>query len=641
MVRAWFVSLRRSASSSAVFCVALPFRVSFNIFRVTPPLCVWFTVLRCSYRELRPCRVRRSTFSALIRAPRFLVDPTLTFCYSSQSYPHFSSPLSGSRPPFVSLIGLPSSAVVCACRRSLLQSVVLERCTILPPFVSYYADLSESRLVRGVGSSLDTSLAVSSAPEDFSATAASSSSDEDLDVVEPWLVRRHIPESYYGDLSWLDSSVSTHKSTLCRVGRIRSLWGSYFAPYESFLRATSEDARLSLEHGFIMPPFSDFEVGVLDYLRCPPSMLYPNCWLHMGGFQAICARLEVTSTVESFFYLYVAVGVRGGKHFHFQGESVRLGGSPQTRHLGFLVAGLYPMRLVLDLSLMRCRAHQSRRLTRLRGSLIAMMTCFRFIPGRTPRVRSTGEQSSSQLHPPVRPTSARSSTSRCGSRDASDPNFRADGKHSTDPPRSSAQKSTKKGKAAQTSGEAVKERRSFFDRPSFSEFVGGFLPPLSFDEGRLCSHAGVHSRGCVPSYPEVGPIPRAAIEDSLFNNRYDAATTVRGEFSCSPDREAMENFVYSYGLRAFRDVITRDLLRVLCCQSFFCEFSNSCDEYGNARDSRNIKAVERAKEVMISSREMRADLDVATAKVAFLEAELSESRRVAEIAVLGRHLKGP
>ncbi|KAF7811670.1 hypothetical protein G2W53_032646 [Senna tora] len=477
------------------------------------------------------------------------------------------------------------------------------------------------------------------APKDLPATAASSSSNEDPGVVEPWVICRHAPESCSSDLSWLDSSVFIHKSTLCCVGRNRSLWESYFAPYENFLRATSDDASLSLEHGFIMPQFSDFEVGVLDYLECPPSMLSPNCWLHMGGFQAICARLEarplgrdrlitelqdsLRNWREEFFF----VVPRGGERlpWWFTADGV----------LRFPCGWVVPHEAHPQPELDEMSPASVETLSPLEGKtycyydLVAHDGGFRFIPGRTPRVRSSDGQSSSQPRPPVRPSSTHSSASRWGPGDARDPDFRVGGKQSTDPPQSSvvlrsrgplpfessdpagkrkvcsvvdatAEKSGKKGKTVQTCGDLVKERRTFSDRPGFAEFVGGFLPPPSLDKSRLSGLVGARSHVSIPPYPEVGPIHRAATEDSLFNNRYDATAAVREKFSCSPDREAMENFVYSYGLRSFRDVITRDPLRALYYQSFYCEFSNSFDEYENAWESRNAKAVERVKEVMVS-----------------------------------------
>ncbi|KAF7831768.1 uncharacterized protein G2W53_014101 [Senna tora] len=578
---------------------------------------------------------------SLVRRPQSLFATTFSaICVLSSRFSIVCVP-----PPRFNVVCVPLTRPAC-CRYDLVP---------FPGLVFlYYCFFIDG---RGVGSSLDISLDVSSTLGDLSATAASFSSNEDLGVVEPWLVRRHVPKSYYGDLSWLDSSVATHKSALCRVGCVRSLWESYFAPYESFFRAIFDDANLSsglslanpcadesifygpvgsfgfylfpLEHGFIMPPFIDFEVGVLDYLGCPPSMLSPNYWLHMGGFQAICARLEELA---------------GGVLFCC---SSRGRASALVVHRGW----------VEMLNALEGKSY-------CYGDLVAHDGGFRFITRRTPPVRTTRGPSSSQPRPPVRPTSARSSTSRRGSGVASDPDFRASWKQSTNPPRPSValrsrgplpfdlpdlagkrkvcpaddtlcDKSAKRGKADQSGSDSRKERRTFSVHPGFAEFVSGFLLPPSLDESRLASLAGAHSCGLVPPYLEVELIPHFATEDSLFNNRYDAAAAVRGKFSCSPDREAMENFIYSYGLRAFRDVITRDLLRALYCQSFYCEFSNSFDEHENARESRNIQTVERAREVMASSREVRADLDAATSRVASLEAELSESRRVAEIARAG------
>ncbi|KAF7808302.1 putative transmembrane protein [Senna tora] len=398
-------------------------------------------------------------------------------------------------------------------------------------------------------------LAVSSAPEDLPATAASSPSDEDLGVVGPWLVFRHTPKSCSCDLSWLDSSLSSHKTTICRVGRIRSLWESYFAPYENFLRSISDDASLSsglslanpcadesifdgpvgsfgfylfpLERSFIMPPFSDFEVGVLNYLGCPPSMLSPNCWLHMGGFQAICARLEITTTVESFFNLYVAVGVREGKYFHFQAWPLGKDSwvVPYEAHPRLELFEMSPAS-VETLNALHGKSYRYDDLV-VFGLFLDVLPTFEVLAGRVLHNRDL----LCVRRPLVLPLPGETSVL----------DFRASGKQPTDSPRSSV---------------------------------------------------ALHSRGS---------IPRAATEYSLFNNRYDAAAA------------ATENLVYTHGLHVFAIV----------------------DEYENATDSRNAMAVEHAREIMVSSREVRADLDAATARVAFLEAELSELRRVAKISRAG------
>ncbi|KAF7835897.1 uncharacterized protein G2W53_010756 [Senna tora] len=96
---------------------------------------------------------------------------------------------------------------------------------LLLPFIMSGSDGCSSgptELVRD----LDSSLEASSAPEDSPTTVAASSSNEGPrpDVpVEPWLVHRRTPELFSGDSSWLDQFVSAHKSSLCRIRRIRLL----------------------------------------------------------------------------------------------------------------------------------------------------------------------------------------------------------------------------------------------------------------------------------------------------------------------------------------------------------------------------------------------------------------------------------
>ncbi|KAF7843834.1 putative Transposase [Senna tora] len=41
-------------------------------------------------------------------------------------------------------------------------------------------------------------------------------------------------------------------------------------------------------------------------LRCAPSMLTPNSWLLLSGFQSLCYNLEVEPTIEAFFYYFQA-----------------------------------------------------------------------------------------------------------------------------------------------------------------------------------------------------------------------------------------------------------------------------------------------------------------------------------------------
>ncbi|KAF7835709.1 uncharacterized protein G2W53_010568 [Senna tora] len=124
------------------------------------------------------------------------------------------------------------------------------------------------------------------------------------------------------------------------------------------------------------------------------------------------------------------------------------------------------------------------------------------------------------------------------------------------------------------------------------------------------------------------------MEDSLFSNRYDAVVVVHGKFSCIPDREVMENFLYTYGPCAFRDVITRDLLRTLYCQSFYCEFSNKIEEYDGTTDAKNGKTVEDAREVLALAKEMKVDFDGSTARVARLDLETQVGSLETQVALL-------
>ncbi|KAF7835803.1 ATP-dependent DNA helicase PIF1-like [Senna tora] len=420
--------------------------------------------------------------------------------------------------------------------------------------------------------------------EDLSASAASSSSDEDLDVTEPWLVRRHIPESCFGDLSWLDDSIASHKSTLCRMGHIRALRESYFSPYESFLRATSNDASLSLAVGVRGGKHFHFQARPLGSDRFITGL-----------------RDSLRSWREEFFFVFPGGGERLPWWFVADGVSRFPCGwvvphearpRPKLNEMSrasvetlnalegksYCYDDLVAFGLFLDVlpafELLTDRVLLNRALLCARRLLVLPL------PGDV-------------LGMPffVREVLLPS--------DSSDPAEKHKVCPADDTP---GEKAAKRGRADQSGVDSGKEKRTFSVHPRFADLVGGFLPPSSLDESRLADLADARSRGLVPPYPNVGPIPRAATEDSLFNNQYDAAAVVRGKFSCPPDREAMENFVYTHGLRALRDVITRDLLRTLYCQSFYCEFSNSFDEYESAREVRNLRTVQHAREVMASLR---------------------------------------
>ncbi|KAF7802685.1 putative Transposase [Senna tora] len=387
-----------------------------------------------------------------------------------------------------------------------------------------------------------------------------------------------------------------------------------------------------------MPPFSDFEIGVLNFLGCAPPMLSPNYWLYLSGFQAICMKLKFTPIAESFFYLYAAVGVKSRKHLHFQarpgvgkliiglldslkawrddfffviprGGSIRPGG---LTHMVYLVVAL------------EGRSYRF-------NDLIANDGCFTggfcYVPGRTPCSRGSSVQGSSrsgradsgttrQLH-----SSARVPFSKSGSGASadSDPNFQGRGKQPYVLLRSDL---TLHPRGPHLASEGLEKRKACSGEDGSVE--ESLRKKGKEVQGWVFCNVG--NRPPLPSWPEVGPIPRAETEDSLFSNRYDVAAAVHGKFSCVPDREALENFVYSHGHRAIQDVITQDLLMALFSQSFYCEFSNKVDEYEDGRDARNAKIVERATDILASDEERKVGLDAATAKAALLEQDLNESQ---------------
>ncbi|KAF7833111.1 uncharacterized protein G2W53_015444 [Senna tora] len=327
-------------------------------------------------------------------------------------------------------------------------------------------------LIGGSGSSfdgsLDASLAVSSALEASPVIDAASSSDEGPDVVV---------KSFLRSLSY-DASLSLGLSLANRCGNESIFYG----PPGSF-----GFYLFPLEHDFIMPSFSYFEVGVLDYLGCLPSMLSPN--LLRGNI--------------STFKLDPLGGIGGERPPWWFGVD-EVSRFPCDWVPPYEV---HPRPELAKIS-SKQSSSQSGRLDSRRSQDIAR-------PPPAETVDPTGKHKACSIE-----------------------NIPAEG-------------SSKKGKAVLTS-----------------------------DESRVFRH--VTNRSPVPSWPEVGPIPRAATENSLFKNSYDAAATV--------------------------------------------------NEYEDARDARNAKVVESAREVMVSSRETKLDLDASTARVALLEAELSESKKLVEVA---------
>ncbi|KAF7802779.1 DNA ligase 1-like [Senna tora] len=67
-----------------------------------------------------------------------------------------------------------------------------------------------------------------------------------------------------------------------------------------------------------MPPFTDFEIALLNHIRCAPSMMMPNCWILVGSFEALCNFYKVKATVEAFFYYFQVNSPNKGSWFYLQ-----------------------------------------------------------------------------------------------------------------------------------------------------------------------------------------------------------------------------------------------------------------------------------------------------------------------------------
>ncbi|KAF7833578.1 uncharacterized protein G2W53_015911 [Senna tora] len=67
-----------------------------------------------------------------------------------------------------------------------------------------------------------------------------------------------------------------------------------------------------------MPPFTDFEIALLNHVGCAPSMMMPNSWILVGGFEALCNFHKVKATVEAFFYFFQMNFPHKGSWFYFQ-----------------------------------------------------------------------------------------------------------------------------------------------------------------------------------------------------------------------------------------------------------------------------------------------------------------------------------
>ncbi|MED6158162.1 hypothetical protein PIB30_030219 [Stylosanthes scabra] len=59
-------------------------------------------------------------------------------------------------------------------------------------------------------------------------------------------------------------------------------------------------------------PFSQFECGVLSQLKCAPSQIHPNAWAFVRGFENLMEYVGVEPSLEVFFSLFQAKGVRKG-----------------------------------------------------------------------------------------------------------------------------------------------------------------------------------------------------------------------------------------------------------------------------------------------------------------------------------------
>ncbi|MED6197288.1 hypothetical protein PIB30_055294 [Stylosanthes scabra] len=59
-------------------------------------------------------------------------------------------------------------------------------------------------------------------------------------------------------------------------------------------------------------PFSEFECGVLNQLKCAPTQIHPNAWAFVRGFEILMEYLGVDPLLEVFFSFFQAKGVRKG-----------------------------------------------------------------------------------------------------------------------------------------------------------------------------------------------------------------------------------------------------------------------------------------------------------------------------------------
>ncbi|MED6145545.1 hypothetical protein PIB30_026273 [Stylosanthes scabra] len=59
-------------------------------------------------------------------------------------------------------------------------------------------------------------------------------------------------------------------------------------------------------------PFTKFECGVLNQLKCAPTQIHPNAWAFIRGFEILMEYLGTTPLLEVFFSFFQAKGVRKG-----------------------------------------------------------------------------------------------------------------------------------------------------------------------------------------------------------------------------------------------------------------------------------------------------------------------------------------
>ncbi|KAF7810684.1 uncharacterized protein G2W53_037427 [Senna tora] len=78
-----------------------------------------------------------------------------------------------------------------------------------------------------------------------------------------------------------------------------------------------------------MPPFTNFEIALLNHVGCAPSMMMPNSWILVGGFEALCNFHKVKDTVEAFFYFFQMNFPHKGSWFYFQAR----GRGPHAKRL--------------------------------------------------------------------------------------------------------------------------------------------------------------------------------------------------------------------------------------------------------------------------------------------------------------------